>query len=54
MPRWRAEAALRLVERERMTSVAGVPTQLALMLPDPTSTRSTSRASGTSSPEAGR
>lgn len=35
MKRWRADAALRLVERERMTTVAGVPTQLALMLADP-------------------
>jgi acyl-CoA synthetase (AMP-forming)/AMP-acid ligase II len=35
MSRWRADAALRLVERERMTTVAGVPTQLALMLAHP-------------------
>lgn len=35
MSRWRADAALRLVERERMTTVAGVPTQLALMLARP-------------------
>ncbi len=35
MSRWRAEAALQLVERERMTTVAGVPTQLALMLARP-------------------
>ncbi len=35
MERWRARAALELLERERMTSVAGVPTQLALMLRDP-------------------
>jgi acyl-CoA synthetase (AMP-forming)/AMP-acid ligase II len=35
MKRWRADAALRLVEREQMTTVAGVPTQLALMLADP-------------------
>ena len=35
MKRWRADAALRLVERERMTTVAGVPTQLALMLARP-------------------
>jgi acyl-CoA synthetase (AMP-forming)/AMP-acid ligase II len=35
MARWRADAALRLVERERMASVAGVPAQLALMLAHP-------------------
>jgi acyl-CoA synthetase (AMP-forming)/AMP-acid ligase II len=35
MRRWRADAALRLVERERMATVAGVPTQLALMLAHP-------------------
>lgn len=35
MERWRARAALELVARERMTSLAGVPTQLALMLRDP-------------------
>jgi acyl-CoA synthetase (AMP-forming)/AMP-acid ligase II len=35
MRRWRADAALRLIERERMASVAGVPTQLALMLAHP-------------------
>jgi acyl-CoA synthetase (AMP-forming)/AMP-acid ligase II len=35
MKRWRADAALALVERERMTTVAGVPTQLALMLAHP-------------------
>ncbi len=35
MSRWRADDALRLVERERMTTVAGVPTQLALMLARP-------------------
>ncbi len=35
MERWRARAALELVAREKMTSVAGVPTQLALMLRDP-------------------
>jgi acyl-CoA synthetase (AMP-forming)/AMP-acid ligase II len=35
MSRWRAEAALRLVERERMAVVSGVPTQLALMLARP-------------------
>ena len=33
--RWRAEEALRLTERHRMTSVAGIPTQLALMLQVP-------------------
>jgi acyl-CoA synthetase (AMP-forming)/AMP-acid ligase II len=32
MQRWRAHDALELLARERMTSVAGVPTQLALML----------------------
>jgi acyl-CoA synthetase (AMP-forming)/AMP-acid ligase II len=35
MTRWRAPDALALLERERMTTVAGVPTQLALMLRDP-------------------
>lgn len=35
LSRWRAETALRLVERERMTTVAGVPTQLALLLRHP-------------------
>jgi acyl-CoA synthetase (AMP-forming)/AMP-acid ligase II len=35
MRRWRADPALRLIERERMASVAGVPTQLALMLAHP-------------------
>ncbi len=35
MRRWRAHAALELLARERMTTVAGVPTQLALMLADP-------------------
>jgi acyl-CoA synthetase (AMP-forming)/AMP-acid ligase II len=32
MSRWRAHDALELLARERMTTVAGVPTQLALML----------------------
>ncbi len=32
MERWRAHDALALLARERMTTVAGVPTQLALML----------------------
>ncbi len=32
MERWRAADALALVAREKMTTVAGVPTQLALML----------------------
>ncbi len=32
MTRWTAQGALELVARERMTSIAGVPTQLALML----------------------
>jgi len=32
LPRWRAHDALELIARERMTSIAGVPTQLALML----------------------
>jgi acyl-CoA synthetase (AMP-forming)/AMP-acid ligase II len=36
MTRWRAQAALELLARERMTSVGGVPTQIALMLRDPT------------------
>src|SRR5262245_8225273 len=35
MERWRAREALDLLARERMTNVAGVPTQLALMLRDP-------------------
>lgn len=35
MQRWRARAALELLTRERMTTVAGVPTQVALMLADP-------------------
>jgi acyl-CoA synthetase (AMP-forming)/AMP-acid ligase II len=35
MERWRARGALELLARERMTTVAGVPTQLALMLRDP-------------------
>jgi len=35
MERWHARPALELLARERMTSVAGVPTQLALMLRDP-------------------
>ncbi len=35
MTRWRADATLALLERERLTTVAGVPTQLALMLRHP-------------------
>jgi acyl-CoA synthetase (AMP-forming)/AMP-acid ligase II len=35
MQRWRAGDALELLAREKMTSVAGVPTQLALMLRHP-------------------
>src|SRR6266540_2134405 len=35
MRRWRAADALRLAAEHRMTTVAGVPTQLALMLRDP-------------------
>jgi acyl-CoA synthetase (AMP-forming)/AMP-acid ligase II len=35
MERWRARPALELLASERMTTVAGVPTQLALMLRDP-------------------
>ena len=35
MERWHARPALELLARERMTTVAGVPTQLALMLRDP-------------------
>ncbi|MGZ6996956.1 MAG: class I adenylate-forming enzyme family protein [Acidimicrobiia bacterium] len=35
MRRWRAHDALELIARERMATVAGVPTQLALMLADP-------------------
>jgi len=36
MTRWHARDALDLLERERMNTIAGVPTQLALMLRDPT------------------
>lgn len=36
MARWTARGALELLARERMTTVAGVPAQLALMLRDPT------------------
>ncbi len=35
MTRWRADDTLALLERERLTTVAGVPTQLALMLRHP-------------------
>lgn len=35
MTRWRAGDALDLLEQEHMTTIAGVPTQLALMLRDP-------------------
>jgi acyl-CoA synthetase (AMP-forming)/AMP-acid ligase II len=35
MRRWRAADALRLAAEQRMTTVAGVPTQLALMLREP-------------------
>jgi len=35
MERWRAGDALRLLAEQRMTTVAGVPTQLALMLRQP-------------------
>jgi acyl-CoA synthetase (AMP-forming)/AMP-acid ligase II len=35
MTRWRAAAALRLVAEQRMTTVAGVPAQIALMLRQP-------------------
>ncbi len=35
MPRWSARGALELIARERMTAVAGVPAQLALMLREP-------------------
>jgi acyl-CoA synthetase (AMP-forming)/AMP-acid ligase II len=35
MERWRAAEALELLAREKMTTVAGVPTQLALMLRQP-------------------
>jgi acyl-CoA synthetase (AMP-forming)/AMP-acid ligase II len=35
MERWRAREALELLAREKMTAVAGVPTQLALMLRNP-------------------
>jgi acyl-CoA synthetase (AMP-forming)/AMP-acid ligase II len=36
LARWRADACLDLVERERLSTIAGVPTQLALMLRSPT------------------
>jgi acyl-CoA synthetase (AMP-forming)/AMP-acid ligase II len=35
MERWHAHPALELIAREKMTNIAGVPTQLALMLRDP-------------------
>jgi acyl-CoA synthetase (AMP-forming)/AMP-acid ligase II len=35
MERWHARPALELIAREKMTNIAGVPTQLALMLRDP-------------------
>jgi acyl-CoA synthetase (AMP-forming)/AMP-acid ligase II len=35
MQRWRADAALRLLAEQHMTTVSGVPTQLALMLRQP-------------------
>ena len=35
MERWRAADALRLLAEHQMTTVAGVPTQLALMLRQP-------------------
>jgi acyl-CoA synthetase (AMP-forming)/AMP-acid ligase II len=35
MERWHARESLELLAREQMTTVAGVPTQLALMLRDP-------------------
>jgi len=35
MQRWRADDALALLSRERMTTVAGVPSQIALMLRRP-------------------
>jgi acyl-CoA synthetase (AMP-forming)/AMP-acid ligase II len=35
MERWRADAALRLLAEHHMTTVSGVPTQLALMLRQP-------------------
>jgi len=34
MPQWSARGALELIERERVTALGGVPTQLALMLMD--------------------
>jgi acyl-CoA synthetase (AMP-forming)/AMP-acid ligase II len=36
LERWRAADALALVERHRMPGIGGIPTQLALMLSDPT------------------
>lgn len=36
MQRWRARDALDAIERERLTSIGGVPTQLAMMLADDT------------------
>ena len=35
MTRWTAQGALEMIERERMVSAGGVPTQLALMLRQP-------------------
>jgi acyl-CoA synthetase (AMP-forming)/AMP-acid ligase II len=35
MDRWSARGALELIERERITHIGGIPTQLALMLMDP-------------------
>jgi acyl-CoA synthetase (AMP-forming)/AMP-acid ligase II len=35
MTKWSARASLELLERERITTVAGVPAQIALMLRDP-------------------
>jgi acyl-CoA synthetase (AMP-forming)/AMP-acid ligase II len=35
MTRWKADAALRMLAEHRMTTVSGVPTQLALMLRQP-------------------
>jgi acyl-CoA synthetase (AMP-forming)/AMP-acid ligase II len=35
MKGWKARAALELIERERVTALGGVPTQLALMLMEP-------------------
>jgi acyl-CoA synthetase (AMP-forming)/AMP-acid ligase II len=36
LERWRASDALRMIDEHRMSSIGGIPTQVALMLQDPT------------------